>query len=188
MASQRLFFAIEIPEAVQDQILAIQKPVEAVGTDLYRFVGRENLHLTLLFLGQVEEEQKVEFCARARREFSGPITLKLDGLLRLPEPTVPKILCANLGGELAKLRQMQQALLDRMWTLMDGSEIKPFVPHITFARLKRGVPPSAKPVKRAISAIPGIVSNSFVVEEFQLMASELSEGHPVYSVIEKFRL
>ena len=73
---KRLFFALELPKAIQKQI--IHWRAAHFADDAGRPVAADNLHLTLAFLGDVSAEKQRALSAMAGRIQQPPFTLTLD--------------------------------------------------------------------------------------------------------------
>lgn len=73
---KRLFFALELPSAVQKQI--VQWRASHFPEDAGRPVAADNLHLTLAFLGEVSAEKQRALAALAGRLRQPGFTLTLD--------------------------------------------------------------------------------------------------------------
>ncbi len=71
----RLFIAMNFDKPTKDRLLAIQQKLKACGTG--NFTRPENLHLTLVFLGEVQRYQAV--VDSINRHFSEPIPLSFRG-------------------------------------------------------------------------------------------------------------
>lgn len=177
----RAFLALDLSPAAVKAITRLQESTERAHSGLYRWTEADNLHLTLYFLGNLEEDQLDQI---KRAAFAFPaFELSLGKILTLPEPTVPKILAVGLIGELPQLKKLQQQIHDRVFSLAENKETRPFVPHITFGRLKKGVPPSAKAVKRLVGSLSPLPALPWKVESIRLVASHLSKEGPTYETL-----
>lgn len=104
-----------------------------------RWTPRENVHLTLLFLGDTSVElipQLKEQIIQAASNTS-PFTLTLGEAGAFPSYHSPKILWVGLDGEVRKLMQFQGRIEGALRTLGFEPERRPFTPHITVGRTAR---------------------------------------------------
>src|SRR5690554_269707 len=126
----RLFFGLEIPDTIKASLLQMKTQVAGA-----RWQRRGQLHLTLAFLGQVEEPQVALACDLARGVTQSPFELNVQGLGCFGSPESPKILWAGVSPE-DQLRELQQNLANRLtdngFTLKNPS----FKPHITISRFR----------------------------------------------------
>lgn len=177
----RLFIAITFGEEIQDALIALQERIKE-GAAAGNFSRRENLHLTLAFLGETPESQ-----VPAIRGIIGDSGLSAgEGPLRLnllrtgrfrhggkelwwigpaeDDPGLPRLLA---------LRERLAAGLEREGI---GFDRRPFRAHITLGRDIRGIPPD-----RAFQ--PGLMPEGIPFEAgcLSLMKSEHSGGLLVYT-------
>ncbi len=136
-ASARLFVALDLPEAVRDDLAAWGGRCAAGESEL-RAVGRDALHVTLCFLGS-RRAAEVEAIGAAVVACTGPAPrLALAPAEWLP-PRRPRVLAAtvrDLDGTLERLQgRVATALAAGGWYVPDR---RPFHPHVTVARVRRG--------------------------------------------------
>src|SRR5690554_7950158 len=126
----RLFFGLEIPDTIKASLLQMKTQVAGA-----RWQSRGQLHLTLAFLGQVEEPQVALACDLARGVTQSPFELNVQGLGCFCSPESLKIVWAGDSPE-CELRALQQDLATRLtdygFTLKNPS----FKPHITISRFR----------------------------------------------------
>ena len=100
--------AVQLPEGVKQTLVAVQQRVEAGAPGFYSWTAEESMHLTLYFLGEMEEaalDQAKDALAGLKGE---PFSLQVEGLVRLPEPTTPKILAGGIAGDVEVLKRIQR--------------------------------------------------------------------------------
>lgn len=174
----RLFFGLEIPEAVKASLLQMKTQVAGA-----RWQSRGQLHLTLAFLGQVEEPQVALACELARGVTQSPFELHVQGLGCFGSPESPKILWAGVSPE-DQLRELQQNLANRLtdngFTLQNPS----FKPHITISRFR----PPAGSVASLLESHRNTSFGTMAVKDFVLFESTPGAGGSVYTVLERFVL
>jgi 2'-5' RNA ligase len=136
----RLFIAVELPEGVLQAISAVQNDLKKrLPERALRWVRPEGIHLTLQFLGDVERD-RVDELADALAQAAADrrrIDLAIEGLGCFPNPRRPRVLWLGIGGEVAKLRLLQQAVEAETKPLGFQPEGRPFSPHLTLARVQR---------------------------------------------------
>ncbi len=124
-AKRRLFFALWPDEAVRRQIAALSRQV------CKRPVPDANLHLTLLFLGQVDAAVETCFCAAAARVQGVPFTVSLD---RYGGWARKRIQWLGPSAPPAALEELADALYLAGTKCGFEVEKRPFVPHVTLSR------------------------------------------------------
>lgn len=180
----RLFVSIQLsPESAQ-ALQAAQQRLERSAPEVYRWTDLSTLHLTLYFLGVMSEASDV--VDRLNLIKVPSFRLGWGGLVKLPSPDVPKILAAGVLGDVDQLRALQRQVQDLMYPIAENKETRAYFPHATFGRLKRGVPPSAKIVKRALADFRLEDGALEPVTGFELMKSDLSAEGASHSVIQRF--
>ncbi len=179
----RLFVAIELPDEVKDQLVALK-------TDLPNavWVKRPALHLTLRFLGDRIDPIRVTPIQLALASVhADAFPLALDGTGRFPPGTQrpARVLWAGLTATPALLAlhaAVEQALAQADFPPED----RPFSPHITLARLKGDQ--TAPQIERFLDRQCGFHSDPFTVSAFYLISSVLTPEGPNYRHEGTFRL
>jgi 2'-5' RNA ligase len=133
----RLFVALELPEDVRSEL--VRWRVEVL-TPALRPVPAESLHLTLCFLGTLSSAQAPaigDACAAALLG-AGPVPLLVSGAVWLPRRR-PQVLAVALSDGSGLLERHRTALVE---ALVAGGwyrpEARPYLPHVTVARVRRG--------------------------------------------------
>jgi 2'-5' RNA ligase len=179
----RTFIAIEIPEQVKTELARLQSDLRRVQADV-SWTKPENIHLTLRFLGEVEEkklEALKRVCAESAAEFA-PFVLALKGAGVFPNFRQPRVLWAGLAGETETAARLQRRLEEGLVSLGFAPEDKPFKPHLTVGRVKSGK--NARQVA-ALAEIAELPALSFEVGEIVLMKSELHTAGARYTPLAK---
>ncbi|HEY8459213.1 MAG TPA: RNA 2',3'-cyclic phosphodiesterase [Blastocatellia bacterium] len=182
----RTFIAIEIPYEIKSALAAMQTELRRAGADV-SWVKPENLHLTLNFLGEVDEGRIVEVekvCVSLAAEFR-PFTLNVNDAGVFPNARQPRALWAGLSGEIENVYEMRRRLDEKLSLIGFQREEKKFHPHLTIGRLK-----SSKKTREllALAGAHQLPELSFVVTEIVLMKSELHPAGSKYSPIARARL
>ncbi len=133
----RTFIAIEIPSEIKSALAALQAELRRAGADV-SWTKPENIHLTLKFLGEVDERRIGEVekvCVDSAAGFQ-PFTLRLDDTGVFPNARQPRVLWAGLAGEIEKAVEMQRRLDEELALIGFEREEKAFRPHLTIGRVK----------------------------------------------------
>ena len=179
----RTFIAIEIPSEIKSALAALQDELRRAGADV-SWTKPENIHLTLKFLGEVDEMRIGEVekvCVRAAAEFQ-PLTLSLKETGVFPNARQPRVLWAGLSGEIEKAVEMRGLLDEGLALIGFDREEKDFRPHLTIGRVK------SNRKTRELLALAGahqVPELSFVVTEIVLMKSELHPAGARYTPMAK---
>ncbi|RLE45068.1 RNA 2',3'-cyclic phosphodiesterase [Candidatus Woesearchaeota archaeon] len=174
----RLFIAIDLPEHVKDYLELVKR--EFSRYFLAKWVRRENIHLTVKFLGEVKDELVDELINRLNRIKIKPFKLCIDSLGVFPSERFARVLWAGFdaSSELIDLRRQIDS------ELPFGDE-KEFKAHATIARIKK-----IKDKKGFVEKLRKfeIERLCFEVKCFVLYKSTLTPEGPIYEVVKEFAL
>jgi 2'-5' RNA ligase len=178
----RLFAAIEFSEATRAAIHGVQQRIASeLGPHAraLRFVGSEQLHLTLVFVGEVAPARASAVVDALRAPFAQePFTLALGAASVFPARGAPRVLWLDViegAGATIALRRHVNA---RLGLPSDDSPRAPFTPHVTLARWRRDGPRQRPTGPRLGAAVPP-VQVAFVT----LFESRLSTTGPAYTAL-----
>lgn len=175
---RRLFFGLEIPEAVKEKLLEIRRPLTGA-----RWQRADQLHLTLVFLGSVESQRLPEIRDAARGLPIEPFDLTISGIGCFGQPDHPKNLWAGVQ-PVTELTALHEALIERLQLSGFEQEKRKFCPHITLSRFKRGGGSVAGILKNDEERLIG----SFAVGGVALIESVQGEHGSIYQIVERFPL
>jgi 2'-5' RNA ligase len=132
----RAFIALELTDGIRRSLAEQIADFKSGGADV-RWVKPEDIHLTLKFLGDIEENlvpSIAEHLERSAAAFA-PFNLSLAGTGVFPASGRPRILWAGIEGA-ETLQSLQQAVEKEMESLGFPREKRPFRPHITLGRIR----------------------------------------------------
>lgn len=174
----RTFIAERLPDAIRAQ-LALQ--IESLKSRLpaaVRWVAPESLHLTLAFLGELDDARLAaakEATAVAAHE-GAPFTLVLTHLGTFGPARSPRVIWAGVTGDIAALGNLQDRLATELELRGFPREDRPFSPHLTLARVKELLRPDfARDLPELLRAAPA-EHGTWQVHELCVMKSDLRTG------------
>ncbi len=135
--TSRTFIGITVPKARAIKLQRLQTLI-APEVPTARWTPFEQFHLTLAFLGDVDERDLTEVCNAVAEVAQGfdPFDLSIMGLGVFPDLSKPRVLWAGLEGEgLEPLYQLRQAICAAMVEVGYAPEPK-FQAHLTLGRIK----------------------------------------------------
>jgi len=189
----RCFIAIKPTGEILNRILQlIENLKEELDSDLIRWCSKDQLHITLKFLGDVEEEKIEPLMATLRNyclEFS-KFELTIGGAGCFPDLNFPRVIWVGIGGELDKLATLQEAVEVGVCEFGDHKEEKEFKPHLTIARIKKAQHKELRNIKNQLQRIittVGFISD-WHVDEVLLMESLLQPSGAIYQELESVKL
>jgi 2'-5' RNA ligase len=182
----RLFVAVKIAPDVADRLCRAEDELAPLLNDL-RWIRRESLHLTLKFLGQVDDG-KIPEVERALQPAIAPLTrftVSCRGLGVFPDIRRPRVFWAGLeGGALPALAEATEAALAPLGFPREKRE---FRPHLTIGRWREGAR-GGDALRRVVDEWRGRDFGAFAVDETVLFQSTLRRDGAVYKALKTFLL
>ncbi|MCR4404904.1 MAG: RNA 2',3'-cyclic phosphodiesterase [Candidatus Acetothermia bacterium] len=181
----RAFFCIELDEGVKaglDAVIQTLKRDKLWRAARVSWVKRENLHVTVKFLGEVDPARVEELRLAAELASAGfrPFPLELDLLGAFPNPQRPRVIWAGCSSPPSQALKLYEQLERELAPLGFPPEGKAYTPHVTLGRVKDGV--------RTGGSLGKIEPFRFLAEArgLTLMESRLDPAGAIYTPI--FRL
>ena len=180
----RTFLAVPLSEQVVDRLADAQQSLSAAGARV-RWVARENLHLTLKFLGNVEEADMAEVCRLAGEVAAAvePFDFAVTALEAVPPRGALRMIWAGVAeptGALAKLNRAAEDAYERMGF---EKETRPYRPHLTLGRAKAGR--NIAELRAAADRFAETDFGTTPAEELIVFESSLTPTGPIYSPLAK---
>jgi 2'-5' RNA ligase len=189
--SFRLFLALRLPEAVLAELARVQNELRrAVPDGSVRWTKRAQLHLTLRFLGNVEEAKIAALTGAAVgacAEFS-PLSLLAAQIGFFPEQGFPRVIWAGVQDATNQLTRLQQALRSATLRFTAEAAEQKFSSHVTLGRAKAIRRPQAETLTKLGASLTGKRFGFWTAQEVELIRSELSSAGPRYSTLGRFAL
>ena len=177
----RLFTAIELSEPVRSAIAAEQaRIVESLGGGRrIRLVKPEQMHVTLVFIGEVPEERGTAITATMGRDIPmAPFRISLGGIGAFPPRGAPRALYVDIVEGAEAAIELHAHVAERL----GQRDERPFRPHVTLGRWRESRPSDRpKPAPRAAIAALDVLSVT-------LFQSRISSAGPAYTRLAAARL
>ncbi|MFK7695075.1 RNA 2',3'-cyclic phosphodiesterase [Paenibacillus sp. HJGM_3] len=135
LAPWRLFVAVPLPPEVKALVTSALPTLQA-GLPFQKWVHPEDVHITLVFLGDTAPAAVPALEAALTRLASRavPFPLRLEGTGTFGAPQAPRVLWAGLGGSLPALHRLQADAAREAAELGYAPEGRAYAPHVTLAR------------------------------------------------------
>lgn len=175
----RLFTAIMIPDEIKDKLQELFTPIEGV-----KWQSKSQMHLTLRFIGEVDEETADEVVDELRQVQIQPFDINLGHIGTFPESGKPKVIWIGIAPN-KRLQELHGQLENACQDVGLEPDDRSFKPHITLGRNK-----SADPEK-IIKYVDHQVVPDFdpiPVRDFCLFRSELTPRGAIYHIEKKYPL
>ncbi|MDW7651866.1 MAG: RNA 2',3'-cyclic phosphodiesterase [Bacillota bacterium] len=178
----RLFFAVELPPAVKESVLDLRQYVQAK-PHAVKWVAQKNLHLTLLFIGEVQEDKLPQLLDSANRAAKRcrPFDLAIQGTGVFPGPARPRILWAGVAAGALQLT----ILADELSAVLGIAQDKAYTPHLTLGRIREGHRIDTSVFLRRGASFR---ADTIQIDSFCCLESTLTPQGPVYKPLRKFSL
>jgi len=181
----RLFVGVELDEALRTACAAAaqnlqQRLRDARVTLTARWVPEQNLHVTLWFLGNLDDDRASEVVRALRADWGIPaFSITVSSAGSFPPQRPPGILWLGVTEGATALAELHRELGNRLVPLGFEPERRPYHPHITIARVKdadRAASLKLRTVLDAADPRPG----SSLVRSIALFQSHVSSAGARY--------
>ncbi len=174
----RSFIAIHLSDEVRKEILKLQDDLKKKYMGV-KWVEPQNIHLTLKFLGEIDNVEKVSVCIK--RAVKGETTFEINckDVGAFPDIRRVRVIWVGVGLGRDRVINLMKKLENELAKIGIPKEEGEKIPHITLGRVKKG---------RVSLPELKFETQPFKVKEIYLMKSTLTSSGPIYSVIEKYVL
>ena len=177
----RCFIAVYLPEEIKNYLYDLQHKIG----DKYakvKWVAKKNLHKTLKFLGEIDEE-KLDLVKKTLNDIKFKrFEAGLNNIGWFPNDYRINIIWVDLKPE-RNILELHDEIELRLGNLFERDER--FSVHITLGRVKY-----VKNKERFLDFLRNIkvMDEKLVINEFSLIKSDLSKDGPKYSILERYPL
>ncbi|MDO8663906.1 MAG: 2'-5' RNA ligase family protein [Candidatus Wildermuthbacteria bacterium] len=194
----RVFIAINLPEDIKKKLADYESRWPELPV---RWTKKDNLHLTLAFLGSLTDEELLEVCKTTKEVASRhePFFINLTKIIYGPPKSTPRSMSSSnsfprssrssaeggtprmvwVEGERSEELKKLQNDLEKTLGSAEGND---YTPHLTLGRLKQWEFQVIEPAERP--EINEEINLSFEVNSIEVMESELKRTGPEYAVLE----
>jgi RNA 2',3'-cyclic 3'-phosphodiesterase len=178
----RLFVAADLPDEARNRLLAV-RPHALPGV---RLVGRQEMHLTLHFIGEVEDDHIAVIRGALERVKAPPFAIDLEVVGRFPHEGDARVLWAGVRGS-ARLSALHQTVGTALAAAIGYiPEDRPYHPHVTLARLDTAPPRAA--VEDYLDEHTAFEVAAVPITRFSLYSSTRTRQGPRYEAEATFDL
>jgi len=183
----RTFIAINLNPEIKEYLTSLQTNLNVPETKI-KWVEKNNLHLTMKFLGYISLEQteliKSELKKIANR--CSPFIIRLSSNIGVfPTYKMPRIIWVGIKEGISELKELYNSIENKLSNKGFPRENKDFSGHITIGRVK-----FIRDKTNFIQILKRIEVNNFTQEvgSIDLMESKLTPSGPIYNITAKFPL
>jgi 2'-5' RNA ligase len=167
----RLFIGLPVPAELAN---ALTRRARTISLPKARWTAPENLHLTLVFLGEVAEQRLPSIKNELEELDVSPFPIRFTNLNTFPRASV---LIAEID-RIDRLLQLQAQIVSRMARCGFVPEERPYHPHITLARFHG--PLRLSDGQRTLSSS---LRRTFNADTINLYRSNLTPNRPHYEIL-----
>lgn len=182
----RIFIAINLPNDIKKELAKYEERWSELPA---KWVDQNNLHITLVFLGDLTDIELGEVCVTVREviEKYNSFDIHLHKVSYGPDGKIPPRMVWASGEKLIELSELKKDLENSLLEKVNFiPENRGFIPHITLARIGTFAWRTIEPEERP--EINEQIDVTFTVESIEIMESELKRGGPQYTIIESHSL
>jgi 2'-5' RNA ligase len=184
----RAFVAIHVPGPVREKLRQMQKDLEAaMPGEAVRWTAFDQLHLTLEFLGKVDQIENLTNALRKVASAHKKFALEAKSVGAFSSVRNPRVIWAAIVGDVDALKTLQGDVRTAVGPWLEEAETRAYRPHLTLGRVRPVKPRELPKVSEALAGAAGVFG-SWVVKEFHLMQSKLSPHGAQHSVLATFAL
>lgn len=170
----RTFVAVEIQNnEVLDSVVKLQSDLKIKAKP----VSKENMHFTLLFLGEIVDEIVPKITEALKSITFSPIQISFTGVGAFPNPKLPRVIWIGVddiaGQNLVKLANQVEEKLGPLGFKSD----KPFKPHLTIFRIKN----KNDDISKELDKLKTIHLGHDTITELKFKKSILTPSGPIYT-------
>lgn len=187
MEKTRTFIAVNLNREIIEHLVSLQDNLNIPETKI-KWVEKNNLHLTIKFLGYISVEQ-TELIKSALKEITcqyNPFSIKLSSDIGVfPTYKIPRIVWVGIKKDTNELIELYNSIENSLSDKGFPREDKDFSSHITIGRVK-----FIRDKANFIQMLKRIEVNNLTheVNSIDLMESKLTPNGPIYNITARFPL
>lgn len=185
----RTFIALEQDESLQRRL---SETIYRLASALPRlkWVDPAGIHLTLAFLGELNDQQlaKTVVAAQYAAAAVNPFAYRLSGLGTFGPPRQPRVLWMGIAEPSGVLTVLYQALTLALQQQGFPTDERPFSPHLTLARIKSPLNPEQLHLLQQLLSRYQFASSAYRVTHLSVMKSELARSGAQYTCLQACEL
>ena len=188
MARLRTFIAVDLTREIRDRCLGLMETL-AEAAPAVKWVEEDNLHVTLVFLGEVDDRDLIDVCRAVQAVCATikPFALEIAGVECFGDPRRPRTIWVGVEEGKEQLVTLHDALEQAMLELRCyRREERRFTPHVTLGRVKGDEPSEDLP--QALLRQRDWRGGECTISEVRVLSSELRKEGPIYSVLSRAKL
>ncbi|MBN2123396.1 MAG: RNA 2',3'-cyclic phosphodiesterase [Deltaproteobacteria bacterium] len=178
----RCFLAFELPPTIREILSGVSRELRISSLNA-RWVHENNIHLTVVFLGDVADEHIPSMGAGIEKVClkTSPFHISLTGIGFFPTRRQPRVLWLGLNGDMERMSLFRDDLQRVVTPFGVREEKRPFKPHLTLGRFRRFDQGSGYLLDRFLTRYGDLTSPPGALRELVLFRSDLKPAGAVYT-------
>lgn len=183
----RAFIAIELSDQIKDTLAQIQSYLKDSDADV-KWVEKENIHLTLKFLGEINEKklQQIKTVVDKIGKLSKPFEITLKDIGVFPKIGSPKVIWAGLDKGAKESIDIAKHMDEELSKMGFEKESRPYAAHLTIGRVRS--PKNKEALKEKILNFQLSAVNFQLISSIALFQSTLTPNGPIYTKLHEAKL
>ncbi len=185
----RTFIAIELPQEIKDFLGRLQTELKATNADV-KWVAAENIHLTLKFLGEIDEkklEKIMEIMQDTAKEIN-KFQIRISSLGAFPKTDFPRVIWVGIENGDKEVKGIAKELEEKIAKTGIPKEDRPFSSHITIGRTRSTLNREKLVGYLKNKTDLGGEKLEFYATKVTLFKSNLTPKGPIYEVLKEASL
>lgn len=180
--SIRTFIAVEVPADVRDRAADLCDRLRASRANV-KWTRPDNMHITLKFLGDIDDAEVVEVCAsiKAAAQKHESFSIFLAGGGAFPKPDRPRTLWVGVRDGDEELLALHKSVDDSLRELGFPREPRRYHPHLTLGRVRNSG--NQEELAELLAANERFEAGAARIGEVVVYASYLDKGGPSYDAL-----
>ncbi|MBI5555919.1 MAG: RNA 2',3'-cyclic phosphodiesterase [Elusimicrobia bacterium] len=183
----RIFVAIGVDQEIKNKVVEVQEQLKLSKADV-RWVAKDNLHLTLHFCGEVNDQQAqdiIHTCRGLASEFA-PFSLGLKHLGSFPPYGDPRLIWTGVENGREEAITLIEATKRHLTMVTGVTEKKDISPHLTIGRIRTTA--NIGVLTTQLHKLANLEFGTQMVDKIIVMGSKLKPTGPQYAVLEEIKL
>lgn len=177
----RAFVAVGLTPEIRGRIGEAERDFGIPGI---RLVDPSLVHVTLKFLGSIDEGRAADVDEALRKVTLRPFTARMRSIGGFPDERRPRVIWVGAEGAFTELNGQVEGLLEAAGFPREGR----FRPHVTIGRVKFASPEQVRKLPGLFEKYRDFDAGSMTVDSIQLMKSTLGPRGPRYDVLKEIPL
>jgi 2'-5' RNA ligase len=183
----RIFLALEIPQDIKEKLAAVQEKLRSEIPGV-RWEDPQKLHITLVFLGWVEEERTKELEGTVRKGIKGikGVNVGLAGVGFFPKKQ-PRVVLVEVGEGREEIERLQKQLAGALTGAgFEFAKLSP--PHVTLGRFRRGADATRRVSRGSTLRVGKLRVGKLRVGEIAIVESKLHPKGAIHTPLVRVNL